>query len=279
MVLAGTAIIGLAVLVGALLLITSFSPKGINKEETDRQKTKSATNIKESKLQTVVFLDPGHGSNLTPTLATSGGSKGIYSGENTSGGDEDANVWQVALIAKKALEKAGYKVVMSRQGQPDPSPHTLWQKGLMAETADDGKPASIGVSIHTDTQADIGAGAIYYDFVGGYRTNNAGLTAGTATFTNQKTATLSEKDAYKFLAVRERIQKATISISAGTNFSASRGLGSYGTIPIIMLTAQDVPWVYNEMGRTTLSGLSQKEINAYAESIVQGVESCLKATR
>ena len=228
------------------------------------------------KRQTIVFLDPGHGSNETPTAATSGGSQGIDSGENSSGGNEDADVFAVAVQAKGMLEKAGYGVVLSRQGQPDPDHLTLWQKGLAAEKAAHGKPADIGVSIHTDTKAGVGAGQIYYDNLGGYRTNNTNSL--TRTFTNAKTARLSKQYADNFLVVRQNLQHAPITMTPGHNFPASRALGSHGTIPIIMLTAQNVPWVYNEMGRTTTAGLSPSDRTIYATAIAEGVEKSLPPT-
>lgn len=263
------------IVIAALLLLCLIGLTAFLSGRKSQLTGKNQTSPADKKQQTVVFLDPGHGSNLTPTMATSGGSKGIYSGENTSGGNEDVDVWNVAQDTKAALSAAGYKVVLSRTGEPDPDPHTLWQKGLMAETADNGKPAAIGVSIHTDTQADVGAGEIYYDFVGGYRQNNTDNTR--ATFTNARVADLSKKYAENFLSVREKLQGATLTMTAGTSFAASRGLGSFGTIPIIMLTADDVPWVYNEMGRTTDAGLSATDTKIYAESIVQGVEKSLPA--
>jgi len=225
---------------------------------------------------TVVFLDPGHGANVNPTAATSGGSKGIFSGENSSGGNEDADVFEVAKQAAALLGSAGYTVVLSRSGQPDPDHLTLWQKGLEAETANNGGPADIGVSIHTDTRADIGAGQIYYDLVGGYRTNNDDAT--TATFTNTATAALSEQYAQNFLTARQATATGNIKMTAGHDFPASRNLGSHGNMPIIMLTAQDVPWVYNEMPRTTAKGLSKADITSYAKAIATGVETSVGPT-
>ncbi|MCL2781544.1 MAG: N-acetylmuramoyl-L-alanine amidase [Actinomycetia bacterium] len=218
----------------------------------------------------VVFLDPGHGANVAPTAATSGGSKGIYSGENGSGGNEDADMYTVARRAQTILRKAGYTVVLSRTGNPDPARRTLWQKGLLAERANKGRPADIAVSLHTDVKANVGAGQIYYDNMGGYRQNNAGSL--TRYFTNKNTASLSRKYALIFQKTRQKYQHAPITVTAGHGFAADRNLGSHGTIPIVMLTAQDVPWVYNEMGRTTSAGLSAQDLTVYANSIVAGVE-------
>lgn len=220
--------------------------------------------------RTVVFLDPGHGANVAPTKATSGGSTGIYSGENGSGGGEDANVFTVAVRAKALLEQAGYRVVLSRTSNPDARRRTLWEKGNAAETANYGRPADIAVSLHTDVKANIGAGQIYYDNQGGYRQNNSNSTR--RVFNNTAVAAKSKSYAVQFQQVRSSLQGARIGIYAGHYFPASRSLGSHGTIPIVMLSAQDVPWVYNEFGRTTSSGLSSHDINVYVTSVVRGVE-------
>lgn len=220
--------------------------------------------------RTVVFLDPGHGANVAPTKATSGGSTGIYSGESASGGGEDADVFTVALRAKALLEQAGYKVVLSRTSNPDMLRRTLWQKGNAAETANSGKPADIAVSLHTDVKANIGAGHIYYDNQGGYRQNNSNSTR--RVFNNPAVAAKSKAYGQQFQKVRNSLQGTWIGLYAGHQFAASRNLGSYGTIPIVMLSAQHVPWVYNEFGRTTSSGLSSHDISVYVTSVVRGVE-------
>lgn len=220
--------------------------------------------------RTVVFLDPGHGANVAPTKATSGGSTGIYSGENGSSGGEDANVFTVAVRAKGLLEKAGYKVVLSRTSNPDKQRRTLWQKGNAAETANSGQPADIAVSLHTDVKASIGAGQIYYDNQGGYRQNNSNSTR--RVFNNPAVAAKSKAYAQQFQKVRSSLQGARVGLYAGHLFAPSRNLGSHGTIPIVMLSAQHVPWVYNEFGRTTSNGLSSRDISVYVTSVVRGVE-------
>jgi len=225
---------------------------------------------------TVVYLDPGHGGNVTPTRATSGGSQGIFSGESANAGNEDADVFAVATQAMAALREAGYVVELSRSDNPDPLRQTLWQKGNKAEVARDGNPADIAVSIHTDVRANVGAGLIFYDKLGGYRQNESDGVR--ATFTNEATARLSQQYAAAFQAERERIQGATIAMTAGTEFPASRHLGSFGDIPIVMLSAPGVPWVYNEMGRTTDAGLSAAAKDIYARGIVAGVTASLPAT-
>ncbi|SRR5580765_8235270 len=226
--------------------------------------------------QTVVYLDPGHGANVTPTPATSGGSKGIYSGENGSGGNEDANVFTVAVRAKALLEQAGYSVTLSRTSNPDKQRRTLWQKGNAAETANSGLPADIAVSLHTDMKANIGAGQIYYDNQGGYRQNNSNTTR--RVFNAPAVAARSKAYATAFQKVRSSLQRAPVSTFAGHTFPASRNLGSHGTIPIVMLSAQDVPWVYNEFGRTTAAGLSAHDLSTYVSSVVQGVEKSIGPT-
>jgi len=222
--------------------------------------------------QTVVYLDPGHGANVTPRAATSGGSKGVISGESANG-VEDIEVFAVASQAKALLEKAGYKVVLSRTTNPDRAKLALWQKGNAAEVANLGRPADIAISIHTDSYASVGAGQIYYDKVGGYRQNNG--SSFRQTFTNKTTAATSLRYAKVFQSVRGAYQKATVTMTAGHNFPASRGLGSFGDIPIVMLSAQSVPWVYNEFGRTSAKGLSTAQINLYVNSLVNATKQAI----
>lgn len=223
--------------------------------------------------QAVVYLDPGHGANVTPTMATVGGSKGIYSGESGSGGHEDANVFTVAVRAKASLEKAGYRVVLSRTSNPDAQRRPLWRKGYAAETANSGRPADIAVSLHTDVRASIGAGQIYYDNQGGYRQNNSNSTR--RVFSSATVAGKSKVYAQRFQTVRTSLQGAHIGIYAGHTFPASRSLGSHGTIPVVMLSAPHVPWVYNEFGRTTSSGLSTRDLSVYAKAVVLGIEKSI----
>lgn len=267
---------GVGVIVIALVLLTA-SPSaddpsvGVGASSTAADVPVSCSSVQPE--PKVVFLDPGHGADLAATRATSGGSQGIYSGENSSGGNEPADVFAVALAAKGQLETDGYTVVLSRTADPDPAQLTLWEKGLLAQTADGGQAADIGVSIHTDLAGTIGAGQIYYDSVGAYRTNTSD--GFTAEFTNSDTAALSHDYALNFQKTRAEFQGEPPTVSPGHEFPAGRGLGSSGNIPIIMLTAQDVPWVYNEMARTTAAGLSEADLALYAEAIVKGVESSL----
>lgn len=269
------ALVGVVVAIGAFcwLMIQQHVRKAPMTDIASQASTPIASCPGAVQRKTLIFLDPGHGADVAPTPASSGGSQGIDSGENGSSGNEAADVYAVALRAKQGLERAGYSVALSRDGDPDPARQTLWQKGLRAQKANLGGPADIGVSIHTDSVATIGAGEVYYDAVGTYRTNDSD--GHTQRFTNEVTAARSEIYARAFVAVRQRLQHATINATPGHDFPSSRGLGSFGTIPVIMLTAQDVPWVYNEMARTSDEGLSGADRDKYATAIVEGVEQSL----
>jgi len=225
--------------------------------------------------QTVVFLDPGHGANVTPKAAASGASRGIVSGES-SNGQEDKDVFAVAKKVKKELKKAGYKVVMSRTSNPDRGKAALWQKGNAAQVANAGRPADIGISIHTDAASSVGAGQVYYNKLGGYRQNNTNSIR--RTFTAKGTAATSKQYAKVFKKVRSRFQKAPVTITAGHFFPKSRNLGSHGDIPIVMLAAPGVPWVYNEFGRSRPGGLTAAEIDQYARSLVRSTKSAIGPT-
>jgi len=240
-----------------------------------RQATGTAANCQASGRQTVVFLDPGHGANVTPRPAESGGSEGIYSGESANG-VEDIEVFAVAMKVKPALEQAGYVVVLSRTAQPDPEGLALWQRGNAAEAANAGQPADIGISIHTDLASSVGAGQIYYNNLGGFRQNNADSTR--RTFDNAETAATAQRYAEIFQTVRSEDQQATITITAGHEFPASRNLGSHGNIPIVMLSAPSVPWVYQEFGRTNPGGLTDAQIDVYANSLIRATKLAIGPT-
>ena len=222
---------------------------------------------------TVIFLDPGHGGNLRPTAATAGGSLGIYSGLTASGGNEDQQVFDIAVGVAEILRSAGFEVVLGRTENPSINPVPLWQVGLLAETARDGEPADLAVSIHTDVRAHVGNGEIYHQCVGCWRENNDGSVR--RYFENEVTAAASEQFARVFAEVREEFTDAPIRVTAGHTFSPGRNLGSHGTIPIVMLSGQGVPWVFNEFPRTTDAGLSAEDLQLAINSLAQATMRAL----
>jgi len=122
----------------------------------------------------------------------------------------------------------------------------------------------------------VGAGQIYYNKQGGFRQNNANSTR--RTFDNPEVAAAAQRYAEIFQAVRSEDQQATITITAGHQFPAGRNLGSHGDIPIVMLSAQSVPWVYHEFGRTGPTGLTEDQIDLYAASLVRGTLAAIGPT-
>ena len=240
--------------------------------------------------QTVVYLDPGHaGGTVTPTVAPSGGSKGIVSGDSGGMPGELQAVWNVAQIVKTKLEADGYKVVLSKPTADTAS--TLWQKGNAAETANNGKPADIAVSIHTS--AGLAGYSVAYDAVGNYRQNypsntyvqklqsDANITMNKVTFTNDATAKKSQQYATAIYNGRKAAESdfdgtlsADMSGSFGANRAASSDLQSTGNTAIVMLSAQDVPWIYSEKD-VAATGITAAQQQQYAKGLIDGIEKAI----
>jgi len=210
----------------------------------------------------VIFLDPGHGGNESDSKATGTvGGDGIISGE--SGNQPEGNdVFDVATRVKEKLESDGYSVVMSRDSSN--SGGTLWQKAMKASAA----KAAIAVSIHTDTSANWVAA----QEVGRKRTNKSD--GYQMIFNDTETANESRGYAAKISAAREKAEgrPSTVITDMSASFPCGRSLASCGDIAIVMLSAQDIPWVYNEFARASESGLSEGEKENYATGLYNGIK-------
>lgn len=209
-----------------------------------------------------IFLDPGHGASLTGTAASGTvGGDGIISGESNNG-QEDKDVWEVASRVKTKLEADGYTVVMSRE---ENSSGTLWEKAKMASAAN----AAIAVSIHTDENSNW----IAAQEVGRYRKNQSNDVE--MVFKNADTAQKSQLYAQSFKTARDQAEGTSHEVITNmeASFSPERDLESHGNIAIVMLSAQDVPWVYNEIERDSGAGISEDTKEKYAEGIYNGIKN------
>lgn len=199
----------------------------------------------------IVFLDPGHGA----TNEVVDPKTGVRDIESDNGKETD-DVWDVANIAKKDLEKLGYEVAMSKDKVREKS--SFREKANKANKSN----AVIGISIHTDAVVN----EIYYQKVGLYRQSGSNKSV----FNNEEVAKKSIDYANTFKDVRKEVENVSADVIVHGDYSDGRDLAA-GNIALIMLWS-DVPWVYLEKkqdGGGSLSGSSKKE---YAKSIVEGVK-------
>jgi hypothetical protein len=148
-------------------------------------------------------------------------------------GDEIGHVWNVAQIMKTKLEKAGYKVLLTKKSENDNV--TFRDRANVA----DNNNAALALSIHGD--AGLGnPGEIYVQKVGLYRGDGSNKT----TFDNQQVAKKSQEFGNIFKEQREQVSGKDVVVK--DNSFDSRGIGmESGNIPMIQLLSK-TPWVYNE---------------------------------
>jgi len=202
----------------------------------------------------IVFLDPGHGANNTVVDPKTG----VRDIESDNGQETD-DVWKVANIAKKDLEKLGYEVAMSKDKVREKL--SFRQKANKANSSN----AVIGVSIHTDASVN----EIYYQKVGLYRQSGSNKSI----FENEATAKKSIEYANKFQNIRQKVEKVNADVIVHGDYSDGRDLAA-GNIALIMLWS-DVPWVYLEKKQDGGGALNSSSIKEYAKTVVEGVKSTI----
>lgn len=181
-------------------------------------------------------------------------------------------LWMCRTKSRHSLEAAGYEVVLLRTDSSTPV-----SKRDRVKKAVDAK-ADIGISIHTDATG--GLNQVWSQKVGSFRENiNAGHER--VEFSNAATATTSQKYADAFKTAREAAEGREVgrdpdSSSQAGAFSKDReGLFSWVILHSIMLWADTIPWVYNEIardnGRALSADLKQKSITG----IVNGVKAAI----
>lgn len=226
--------------------------------------------------QVTIAIDPGHGATL-PEYNDSVTKLGDRETNNDEppGTGETTDVMDVANQVKSQLETAGYKIVLLRTDSTTPVSKRDRVNKAIAEKAD------MGISIHTDAAG--GLNQVWSQKVGSFRENiNGGHER--VEFNNAATATLSQKYADAFKTAREAAEGREVgrdpdSSSQAGAFSKSReGLFSWGNTPLMMLWADSVPWVYNEIARDNGRALSPELKQKYITGIVNGVKAALPST-
>ena len=226
--------------------------------------------------KTVVAIDPGHGATLPEYYdeITKLGDRETNN-DDPPGTGETTDVMDVSNQVKTQLEAAGYEVVLLRTDNSTPvSKRDRVNKAVEAK-------ADIGISIHTDATG--GLNQVWSQKVGSFR-ENINASHERVTFSNAATATLSQKYADAFKTAREAAEGREVgrdsdSSSQSGAFSKDRdGLFSWGNTPLMMLWADTIPWVYNEIARDNGRSLSGDLKQKYITGIVNGIKAAIPPT-
>lgn len=204
----------------------------------------------------IVVIDPGHSKN--PTNETDPAS-GIKSSDYENQ-PEMQEVWDVSQKVRAELEKAGFKVIMTKSSAD--SSVGLIERANIANKA----KADMAISIHNDHGQNFDSMKwVTPQEVGRYRETDGKR----KTFTNQEVAQKSQSMAKVFVEERKKAEGGNVELH-GLDFPAGRGLPSTGNIAIVQLFSE-VPWVYHEVGG--------KGFNAdkYAAGLIEGTKKALGA--
>lgn len=214
------------------------------------------------------MIDPGHSVIVHGTDEATGLDTSDYENE-----PEMRDVFDVALRVKSALERAGYRVYLTKTSVDEPA--NLGERAYLANRVH----ADLALSIHDQAGANGGLpfnssnNNVYYQAVGDYRVNPAGKKV---YFTDSKVAAISKKYGEIFQQQRQSVEHHAVRLLSNTGYDlGSRGLQA-GNIWIVQLLAH-VPWIYNEAGGNSagMSGLNSTDKQTYANGIVAGVEHCI----
>ncbi len=223
--------------------------------------------------RTIVALDPGHGSVVTQYTDPVTG----LGDRETDNSPEREDVQEVANQAKATLEQAGYKVVMLKTSATDAVSKRERVDAAVAANA------TIAVSIHTDSGSGTfeGWAEVWPQFVGGFR-EASNDPSKKVVFDNQEVADKSNAYADIFAKERDLAERKGSGVtkkvvSQDVPFEKPRGLPSWGNLSLVQLWAEDIPWVYNEVGAPA-GGLTTDQKHAYAQGIANGVMKSLPAS-
>jgi N-acetylmuramoyl-L-alanine amidase len=217
----------------------------------------------------VIVIDPGHSRSIHAIDPATGIDVSDYENE-----PEMRDVFAVAEIVKAKLDAAGYRVVMTknRDGQPT----SLGRRAHIANNVH----AALALSIHDQAGSNGGIGfdqgnaVVYYQSVGDYRETPSGTKV---YFTDKHVAALSKKYGQIFRDQRANIEHHSVALQGNTGYDlGSRGLPA-GNIWIVQLLSH-VPWIYNEAGGNSagMSHLDSADKHTYADGIVASVEHCIR---
>lgn len=205
----------------------------------------------------VIAIDPGHNGTSTSKVDEKTGIKMI----DYSNPPEDKNVFTVAQRVKAKLEKVGYTVVMLKTSvDEDVTYRQRVDRAL-------GAKAALAVSIHSTPKP--GKSTATPQHVGDYRMQSPGSSK-KITFDNKDTADKSQAYAKAIAQERTKVEAQSVSTDS-LSFEGRSGLAG-GNIPNIMLIADTLPWVYNEIVADNASNaMSEKTLESYAEGISKGI--------
>ena len=220
----------------------------------------------------VIVLDPGHSVAISATDPANGLNVSDYENE-----PEMRDVFAVALLVRRELRAAGYRVVMTKNSLDQPT--SLLARAQVANRVH----AALALSIHDQAGSNGGIGfdegnnIVYYQSVGGYRVNDQGRKV---VFENRRVARLSRKYGQIFQTQRAAHEHHSVVLQGGVGYNlGSRGL-SGGDMWMVQLLSH-VPWIYNEAGGNSAGrvGLSRHDKRLYAAGLVASVEHCIPPPR
>jgi N-acetylmuramoyl-L-alanine amidase len=216
----------------------------------------------------LIVIDPGHSVTVAKIDPVTGLNVSDYENE-----PEMRDVWDVAVLVKRRLRAAGYRVAMTKANLDQPA--SLAARARLANRLH----ARLALSIHDQAGPNGGIGfnegnnIVYYQSVGTYRATSSGHRV---YFTNRAVALKSRTYGYIFKREREAYEGHYVSVRENVGYNlGARGLAP-GNIWMVQLLSH-VPWIYNEVGGNSTGriGLSAHDNISYAEGLVESVEHCL----
>lgn len=220
----------------------------------------------------MIVVDPGHSRTITATDPRTGLDVSDYEND-----PEMHDMFAVALIVKRMLTAAGYRVVLTKK--KDGTPTSLGKRAAIANRWH----ADLALSIHDQAGSSGGLpfdesnNIVYYQSVGNYRETPGGKKV---YFTRKHVAALSKKYGKIFRTQRSRVEHQQVRLQGNVGYNlGSRGLPA-GNIWIVQLLSH-VPWIYNESGGNSAgqSGLDSADKHTYARGLVAAVERCIRPPR
>jgi N-acetylmuramoyl-L-alanine amidase len=216
----------------------------------------------------LVVIDPGHSLPVTKIDANTGLNVSDYENE-----PEMRDVWDVAVLVRRQLQAAGYRVAMTKT--------RLYQRADLAQRAHLARRlhARLALSIHDQAGSNGGINfnqgnnIVYYQTLGTYRATASGRKV---FFTNKTVAAKSRKYGYIFRKQRQAYERHYVAVRGNVGYNlGSRGLAP-GNIWMVQLLS-NVPWIYNEVGGNSAGriGLNDHDKRLYAHALVASVEHCL----
>lgn len=205
-----------------------------------------------------IVLDPGHAGALIEQVDPA---SGIETKESGGAPSEMQNMWDTAQIIKTKLEASGYKVVLTKNSESDPSGFVT--KISRADQAN----AALAVSLHYTGDASFGTPNDHYGVtpqeVGRFRQNKDN--AKRKTFDDAALAAKSLRYAQIIAETRSQTGDKTNVATLDLSFPQNRtDVLAYGDIPLVELLSK-TPWVYNETGA---NGFDKQK---YADGIANGI--------